>query len=381
MKIDRRSFLALTASGITLMAKGLVAQNAAGPKVSSTAPYGGVQVDGCGSPAGFSLDTEAPLSDSMIDEVRKSGITCVNVTVGTVGNKPESEVLEGMFHDVGFWENEMDRHPDVFLKVKSVNDIALAESSGRLGLILGLQDGVFFQNDLLRLEMLRRFGVRIIQPTYNVRNLLGDGCMEPDDAGLSKAGQASIARMNELGILVDLSHCGRKTSMDAIAASKRPVAFTHTGCAAVCDHPRNKTDEQLRAIAEKGGVAGIYFMPYLRSSGQPTSQDLIQHLEHAIDVAGEDHVGLGTDGGIPTVQLTPEFMKAHKEEVEARKKAGIGAPGETSDVYTFLPDLNSNRRFEMLAGLLEARGHTQSRIRKILGENFVRVFRQAWVQA
>lgn len=361
------------------MAKGLAAQSVPGPKAGSA--YGGIQVDGCGSPAGFSADPDAPLTDSVIDEVRKSGITCVNVTVGTVGNRPESEVLEGMFRDIGYWENELDRHPDVFLKVKSMNDIALAESSGRLGLILGLQDGVFFQNDLQRLEMLRRFGVRIIQPTYNVRNLLGDGCMEPDDAGLSKAGHASIARMNELGILVDLSHCGRKTSMDAIAASKRPIAFTHTGCAAVCDHPRNKTDEQLRAIAEKGGVAGIYFMPYLRTSGQPTSQDLIQHLEHAIDVAGEEHVGLGTDGGVPTVQLTPEFMKAHKEEVEARRKAGIGAPGETGDVYTFLPDLNSNRRFEMLAGMLAARGHSQSRIRKILGENFIRLFRSAWVQA
>src|SRR5262249_32593829 len=337
-----------------------------------------IVVDGCGSPAGFSADPQAPLTASMIDEIRNSGVTCVNLTVGPVGNRAELEAFEGIFQDLAYWENELDRHPDVLLKVKRFDDIALAKSSGRLGIIFGLQDGVAFETDLSQLEVLSRFSVRIIQPTYNVRNLLGDGCMEKDNAGLSKNGFEAIKRMNELGILVDLSHCGQKTSMDALAASTRPVAFTHTGCASVNDHPRNKTDEQLRLLANHGGVAGMYFMPYLRAGVQPMAEDLIRHIDHAVQVAGEDHVGLGTDGGIPGIEITPEYKKAREQDVEARKKAGIGAPGEIADIYTFLPDLNTSRRLETLAGMLRSRGYSTGRVEKILGANFARLFHDTW---
>jgi membrane dipeptidase len=226
--------------------------------------------------------------------------------------------------------------------------------------------------------VLHRFGVRIIQPTYNLRNLLGDGCMEPDGAGLSRTGQESIRRMNALGILVDLSHCGRRTTRDGIAASSVPVAFTHTGCAAVADHPRNKTDEELRALAGKGGVAGVYFMPYLRPGVQPTAEDVVRHVEHAVKVAGEDHVGIGTDGPLSAVDLTPEYRARMQADIDRRKKAGIGAPGEVAGIYTFVPDLNTPRRLQKLGELLAARGHGAARIEKILGGNFARVFRETW---
>src|SRR5262249_29158217 len=258
--INRREFLRLTAiAGVASYAAGnLWASNAIG---ASDLYKKAIVVDGCGSPAGFATDPQAPLTASMIDEIRNSGVTCVNLTVGPVGNRPELEAFEGIFQELAYWENELDRNPDVLLKVRHFDDIALAKSSGRVGIIFGLQDGVAFESDLSHLEVLSRFSVRIIQPTYNVRNLLGDGCMEKDNAGLSKTGLEAIKRMNELGILVDLSHCGQKTSMDAIAASIRPVAFTHTGCSSVNDHPRNKTDEELRLLGNHGGGAGIYFTP------------------------------------------------------------------------------------------------------------------------
>lgn len=337
-----------------------------------------VIVDACGGPGGYSSEPGTPLTESMIRDVRTSGITCVSVTVGPVGNRPSSEALEGIFRDIGLLENEMDQHPDVFSKVKRFEDIQTAKNSKRTGLIYALQDGVAFENDADRLQLLYRFGVRIIQPTYNLRNLLGDGCLEPGNAGLSKAGRDAVARMNELGILVDLSHCGKQTTADAMAVSSRPVAFTHTGCAAVYDHPRNKTDEQLKALADKGGVAGIYFMPYLRSSGQPMAEDVIRHVEHAIQVAGEDHVGVGTDGEISALELTPEYVKSHKEQVAARKKAGIGAPGESEDVYLYIPDLNTPRRLETLGDLLIKRGHSSTRVEKLLGGNFARLFHDTW---
>ena len=125
---------------------------------------------------------------------------------------------------------ETDRHPDVLARIREVDDIVSAHRNNQCGLIYALQDGVSFEDDPGRLEALHHVGVRIIQPTYNRRNLLGDGCMEPADAGLSRTGKEAIDRMMDLGILLDLSHCGRQTTADAIELASKPVAFTHTGC-------------------------------------------------------------------------------------------------------------------------------------------------------
>lgn len=373
MKMDRREFFAFGAvAGAAWKAVG------ASPP-PRTEVYGrSIVVDGCGGPGDFSTDADHPLSDAVVNDARDSGVTCVNLTVGPVGIPSDTAAFEGIVRDIAFWSSEIDRRPDAFLSIKSFADVARAKAAGRLGIVFGLQDGVAFAADLSRLKVLRQLGVRIIQPTYNRRNLIGDGCLETADAGLSRLGRQAVERMNELGILVDLSHCGRATTRDAVAASKSPVAFTHTGCAALTDHPRNKTDEQLRALAAKGGVAGIYFMPYLRKSGQQKAGDVIAHLEHALDVAGEDHVGIGTDGSISATELTPAFIATFRKSVEERRKAGIGAPGENDDVYTFAPDLNEPRRLERLAGLLLARGHSTRRVEKVLGGNFSRLFEESW---
>ena len=376
MSIDRREFLALgAAAGIGAIVEGA---GAAEPS-DSRGIYGrSIVIDGCGGPGDFATDGSSPLSDAAVGDARGSGVTCVNLTVGPVGIPSDTAAFEGIVRDVAFWNSEIDRRPDAFLSIKKSGDIARAKASGRLGIAFGLQDGVSFAADLSRLKVLHQLGIRIIQPTYNRRNLIGDGCLETADAGLSGLGRQAVERMNELRILVDLSHCGRATTRDVLQASKSPVAFTHTGCAALTDHPRNKTDEQLRALAAKGGVAGIYFMPYLRKSGQQEAEDVIAHLEHAVDVAGEDHVGIGTDGSISPTELTPAFVAAFHKSNEERRAAGIAAPGENDDVYTFAPDLNSSRRLEKLAGLLRARRHSTSRVEKILGGNFGRLFREVW---
>jgi len=335
-------------------------------------------IDGCGSP-GELLEPGGPhLAGPTLDEIRDSGVTAVNLTIGSVGSMPSVAAFEAIVRDVAAWTRAAEHDPERLAIARGFDDLARAKSAGRLALLFGLQDGVSFEDDLSRLDALRGLGVRIVQPTYNLRNLLGDGCLEEADAGLSRTGRAAIAKMNELGILIDLSHCGRRTTAEAVALSARPVAFTHTGCFAVNPHPRNKSDEALRAVAENGGVAGIYFMPYLRANGQQTAADVVAHLEHAVDVAGEDHVAIGSDGGIPAIALTPEYLKGHADDVAARRKAGIGAPGENDDVFTFAPDLNSPRRLEALAGILLARGHSAARVEKILGANFARVLRAAW---
>ena len=375
MSWSRRDFMAAGALAGLSATRGarVLAQAAAGNAYPEA-----IVIDGCGGPGDFRVESGAPLSDSSVRHVLESGVTAVNLTVGPVGNHPDAAAFEGIVRDVAYWTREVDLHPDVLMQVKRSKDLAVAKRDHRLGLIFGLQDGTAFATDLSRLEVLRNLGVIIIQPTYNYRNLLGDGCLEPGDAGLSRTGREAVAKMNALGILVDLSHCGRHTTADALQASSKPVAFTHTGCAAIHDHPRNKTDVQLRALAERGGVTGIYVMPYLRPRGQPEASDVIRHLEHALDVAGEDHVGIGTDGTISPVQLTPEYLKAFEAQVTARRKSGIGAPGEDPAAYLFATDLNTPRRLETLAGMLSKRGHSAPRVEKILGGNFARLFAEAW---
>ncbi len=337
-----------------------------------------IVIDGLGGPGGMGVDRGQPLTAAQVDDVRRSGVTCAHVTVGYVGTVPPLEAFETIMRSIAFWEREIDAYPDVLTRVRVAGDLERAKASGRLGLAYGLQDGVSFETDLERLRVLHQFGVRVVQPTYNRRNLLGDGCMEPADAGLSRTGHDAITLMNELGILVDLSHCGRRTTADAIAASSAPVSFTHTGCAAVADHPRHRTDEELRRVAEGGGVTGIYVMPYLAGGRQPTAADVIAHLEHAVDVAGEDHVGIGTDGYISPTELTDEYREAFALNVRERRESGIAAPGETETGYLFASDLNTPRRLETLADMLLARGHGEQRVGKLLGGNFARLFGSVW---
>jgi len=266
----------------------------------------------------------------------------------------------------------------VLVRIRTAGDVGAAKKTGRTGLIYGLQDAVAFETGLDRLDELHRLGLRVVQPTYNRRNLLGDGCLEPANAGLSKTGVEAIERMNELGILVDLSHCGRQTAADAIRASKKPVSFTHTGCAALNDHPRNRTDDELRAVAAAGGVSGIYFMPFLSDGRQPTAADVIRHLEHMVDVSGEDHVSIGTDGGVSAEVVDDAFKERFAESVRMRHAAGIAAPGENEEGYLFANELNTPRRLETLADMLGSRGHGDGRIEKILGANLLRVMSDAW---
>lgn len=381
--LDRRKFLALSAAA----AAGLSAlpRIAGGEERPQETPVSGpgwpgfagaVVIDGLGSPGGLSPGS---LTAEEIADIRASGLTAVNLTVGSVG------VLTGAFEQtvggIAFWEQELASFPDVLLKIRSAADLRTAKESGRLGLIYGFQDTLSIGDDLDRLETFHQLGVRIIQITYNRRNLAGDGCLEQADGGLSRTGREMIERMNKLGILVDLSHGGRRTTLDAIEASKAPVAITHTGCAALAALPRNKTDDELRRLADKGGVAGIYLMPFLRTEGQPMAEDVVRHIEHAVQVCGEDHVGIGTDGPISPRQLTPEYLERHRKDIQERRRLGISAPGESEDVHTFVPDLNTPRRFDLIARHLLARGHSDARVSKILGGNFARLFGEAWKPA
>jgi membrane dipeptidase len=372
--VDRREFMA--AAGIAALGAPLAAAASAG--YGEEAYRRAIVIDSLGGPGGRapSGGDDAHWSDAEIEDVRVSGLTACNLTVSLVGNAPGryAATLENIAHTDG----EIARHPDVFLKVLKAADLATAKSSNRLGVIYGFQDTSMLEGDLSRLEVFTGLGVRIVQMTYNRGNLMGDGCLEARDAGLTRLGRELIERLNQRRVLLDLSHGGARTIEEGIAACKGPLAITHTGCRALVDVPRNVRDEALKAVADKGGVVGIYSMCFLKYLSQPHREDLIRHVEHAVEVCGEDHVGLGTDGNISALTVDEAYRKSFRAEIAERIKAGISAPGESPDVLNMIPEYNTPRRFLLLADDLGRRGWPESRIEKLLGANFARLFTEVW---
>jgi len=319
---------------------------------------------------GLFLGADTLPSAEALAAVRNSGITAVNCTVS-------DPTFEGTIKNLAALQELVDAYPDVFLIVRRYSDIAFAKRDRKIGVLPGFQYSAFFEENPERIEIFRQLGVRIMQITYNKRSLFGDGCLEPGNAGLSAAGVTVIKKMNSLGVAVDLSHSGYRTTSEGIAASSKPVLVTHAGCSAVYAHPRNKPDEILRALADRGGYFGVYFMPYLVASPTvPTREHAIAHLVHALNVCGTDHVGIGSDGAIEKVVLTDQQKADFEEDIARRKKLGIGAPGE--DRYPYLPDLNGPDHMESIASELAKRGQPWSVIEKVLGVNFQRVLGDIW---
>src|ERR1022692_4349684 len=181
-----------------------------------------------------------------VEVVRGSGITAINFTVS-------APTFEDTVNNLALVDALVEQSPGVFMVVRQYSDIARATREGKIGIMPGFQYTQFLESDPARIETFRELGVRIMQLTYNNRSTFGDGCMEPGNAGLSKAGLAAVKKMNELGVAIDLSHSGYRTTSEAIEASKTPVLITHSGCASIYEHPRNKPDEVMKALANKGG--------------------------------------------------------------------------------------------------------------------------------
>ena len=377
-KQTRREFLTVSA---TLASAALLPTFATGAgDTPHWAAYANATViDACGSPGRAGTGPERlPLDAGELADIRASGLTAMNFTVGSVGSYAND--FDETIGNIAYWDREIAAHPDLLMKITRGAQLDEAKRAGRLGIIYGFQDTTMYGENLDRFDEFHNFGVRIVQLTYNRRNLMGDGCLEPGNAGLSKLGRSMVEKMNARGVLLDLSHCGQRTTREGIEASTKPVAITHSGCIGLAsDMPRNKRDEELRLLAERGGVVGIYVMPYLRSSGQVMADDVVKHVDYAVNVCGEDHVGIGTDGTTSAIDATPEYKKKFADEIAERQKRGISAPGERADSFTFAPDLNMPQRFEKIAWLLSKRGYGDARIEKILGGNFARLFREVIV--
>lgn len=320
--------------------------------------------------------TRLDFDPRVFSDARAAGLNAVNVTLGYVGG-PE-DPYEYTIRTIAMWDAALHVHADDLLKVWTAGDILKAKADSRIGVIFGFQNAAMMGKDASRVDTFADLGVRVIQLTYNPPNQLGDGAMAPENRGLSEFGREVVTRLNERRVMVDLSHSGQNTCLDAARASKAPISINHTGCRALCDLPRNKTDEELRLVASKGGFVGIYFMPFLKPDGHPHADDVVAHIEHAVNVCGEDHVGIGTDGDVTGIDDLSLYQAALAKEVAARKKAGLGASGERLDTYPFVVDLRGPNQFRKLESLLKKRGHSEARIEKIMGRNFLRYATEVW---
>jgi membrane dipeptidase len=324
----------------------------------------------CNALASIGRQLADPNPDTITKVVRESGLTAVKSTLGGAGGSFEETVA-----DIAAAERLIESRADLFIKVRRPGDLDLARQQGKLGVIYSFEAASMLGSEIGRIETFRDLGVRVMQLTYNRSSPFGYGCLDGDAGGLTELGREAVAKMNEIGVALDLSHSNTQTTAEGIAASRKPPLITHAGCRAVYQHPRNKEDRELRALSAKGGVIGIYMLPFLAASPkQPTLEDYLQHLAHALKICGEDHVGVGTD--VPFRPVTQRDLEGMRRDVERRKSLGISAPGEDRPVY--IPEMNTPRKMEIITDALLKRGYKSGVVEKVLGANFRRVFKAIW---
>jgi membrane dipeptidase len=320
----------------------------------------------------MSLHTESLVIDGLIisrwdrsvfEDMRRGGLAAANCTVSVW------EGFKDTVSNIASMKKMIRDNADLLLLVRTTADIEAAKRAGRTGIILGFQNAQAFEDHLGTIEAFADMGVRVVQICYNTQNLIGTGCYERD-GGMSGFGVEVIAEMNRVGIMVDLSHVGPQTSTDAILASTKPVCYSHCLPAGLKAHPRNKSDEQLKFIADHGGFIGVtMFPPFLKRGIDATVDDYVEAIGYVINLAGEDCVGYGTDFtqgyGQDFFDLITHDKGRHRRLTDfgtVLNPAGIRTIGETPN----------------LTAAMEKAGWKPSRIEKIIGRNWLRVFRDVW---
>ena len=298
---------------------------------------------------------------------KDSRIDVMNVAVGTVGPKAYDEVTSF----IGHWNGFIAHHTDKFLRVDDGASIDTAKSAGKIGIIVGVQNSEHFRtpDDV---DLFYQLGQRVSLLTYNSRNLIGNGSTERHDEGISDFGVSIIERMNKIGMAVDTAHCGDKTTLDAFEISKAPVLITHSNCRALNpNHPRCKTDEAIKKMAEKGGVIGITGVRNFVSNKEPTNiETLLDHFDHVAKLVGAQYVGVGSDYDLDGYDAMPDD---YKKWLRGLYKASYGFR-DKMDTDGFN---HPKRMFDLTDGLIR-RGYSDADIESILGGNFKRVLGKIW---
>ncbi|MER8779282.1 dipeptidase [Mesorhizobium sp. M0977] len=322
------------------------------------------------------IDAVAPLLNlgkkNYVDSYIAGGVTCAGPNVGGARNA-------NTIKEIGGWLRLIRSREDLKL-VQKASDIETAKRDGKIGILLRFSEP--FETDLNLVEAYHTLGVRLMQLTYNRRDYVGDGCEEDIDGGLSRFGKNLVRRLNENRVLIDCTHTGYKTTMDALSLTTRPTVFSHSNSAALFPCKRNILDDQAKAAAATGGLVGVtgvpqFVVPANGGPARPSLDDLIAHVDHFVSLIGIDHVGLGLDycGGTLPFDNPETIVSAWEKE--------IGEGTWNPETYPRPPHYNPPEieTPEMLLGMTKGllrRGYKEQDVRKILGLNWLRVFREVW---
>jgi membrane dipeptidase len=290
--------------------------------------------------------------EAELARIRASGVRVFHPAVEPNSKDPHAGALRWM----SGWDNLLRGRPEWFLRIDGAADLERSGAEGKVGLLLGFQNADHFRT-AGDVALFHGLGQRVSQLTYNGRNRLGGGCKDPRDPGLTSFGAEVVAEMNRVGMAVDLSHCGERTTLEAAAASTRPVLITHANCRTLCAHPRCKSDAAIRAVAERGGVMGISVIPaFVRAGGSATMEHLLDHFDHVARLVGVEHVALGSDADLDAVDP---------------------ATGRVRPRYVVRGLIQAQRVFQIAEGLLR-RGYREEQVELVLGGNARRVLGTIW---
>ncbi len=307
------------------------------------------------------------VSLDVFERYQESGLK--SICTGHVTSGPEAYIT--YLKLIASWNSIISSNDDKFLKITKVDDFDRARADGKLGILLSNQCSDHFRT-IDDVSFFYNLGQRISQLTYNERNRIGDGSTERTDSGISDFGVDIIEKMDQLGMAVDVSHCGDRTTLDAFEFSNKPVLMTHANCRALNDHPRCKTDEAIKEMAKNGGVMGITFLRmFVRGEDPVTLDHVIDHYEHIAKLVGVEHLGLGTDYDLYGYdQMLPDELEAMKQSFKrsyaVRKKVDIEGLNHPKKI------------FDLANGLLN-RGFSKTEIIAILGGNLKRVLKDVFI--
>jgi membrane dipeptidase len=311
------------------------------------------------------LDAAVPLVNprllsKYLPELRAGGVDAILTTVASL---EDCRYAVGALAD---WHHLAHSGQYPIRLATTVADFRQAKQSGELAVGLHFQGGNPIEADVDLIDAFHALGVRVFQLTYNARNFIGDGCLEEANAGLSTFGRKAVRRLDERKIAIDISHVGERTSLEAIALTSGPVVATHANARAVCDSPRNLTDEQIRAVAANGGVMGLCGFPaFVSPDPMPTLEQLIDHADYLSNLVGPQHVGLGLDFAI---EEEGEY-EYYGYDPRYYPRPPWTWPTGLGDFFLDAPKITA---------ALKHRGYSDDEVRGILGENFLRVFAQIW---
>lgn len=293
------------------------------------------------------------LDEDYFSKMAEGGVTVTNYTVAMGQNLSETvKRIAGVY--------KLLRKSKNAVLIESVEGMRRVKKDGTVGVLLGFQNIAPLEGNPDLLEIYHRLGVRIVQLSYHFKNLCGDGCMEPTNSGLSLFGKSLIGRLNELGMVVDLAHVGENTEMDAIEVSRHPVIASHSNCHARVPVPQNKKDDMIKALAKKGGVIGITGFPRLLEP-DPELDDMLDHVDHVVQLVGVDHVGIGMD-----------FAEGWTDSPSHRKKL-LEIDGQ---IYEWPKGISTVTEVPNITRGLVARGYSDEDVAKIMGGNLMRVFEE-----